>query len=83
MFGATSIVKNIGHGIAFDGKGTWSFGNNYARNVIMFGVDNIPSSHADNCKNNLLVLCEGGTFGIMEALVHQRKSLVLTLLRQR
>ena len=54
MFGATSIVKNSdkekrlynGYRIAFDKKGTWRFGNDYARNVIIFGVDNSSSSHA-------------------------------------
>ena len=52
MFGATSIVKNSdkekwldnGYRIAFDKKGTWRFGNDYARNVIIFGVDNSSSS---------------------------------------
>ena len=38
--------------IAFDGKGELSFGNDYARNVIIFEVDNSSSSHADNLKNN-------------------------------
>ena len=28
-----------GWGIAFDGKGFWSFDNDTARNVIIFGVD--------------------------------------------
>ena len=45
---ATNIVKNSdkekyidrGYGRAFDGKGEWSFGNGYARNVIIFGVAN-------------------------------------------
>ena len=48
MFGTTSIVKNndknklvySGYGIAFDGKGQWSFGHDYAKNVIFFGDDN-------------------------------------------
>ena len=71
------------YGIELHGKGMWSFGNNHARNVIMFGVDNNSSSHADNYKNNFLVSYEGDTFGIREDLVHQRKSLVLTLLKQR
>ena len=39
----------------FDGKSEWGFGNDYARNVIIFGVDNSSSSHADNLTNNLLV----------------------------
>ena len=63
LFGAANIVKNgnkekyvySGYGMAFDGKGEWSFGNDYARNVIIFGVDNSLSSHADNLKNNLLI----------------------------
>ena len=48
MFGATNIMKNSdkemyvysGYGIAFDGKGEWSFGNDYARNDVICGVDN-------------------------------------------
>ena len=74
MFGVTSIVKNSdkekwvyrGHGIAFDEKVRWSLGNGDVRKVMIFGVDNCSSSHADNCKNNFLVLGEGNTFGINE-----------------
>ena len=29
-----------------------SFGNDYARNIIIFGVDNTSLSHTDNLKNN-------------------------------
>ena len=29
-----------GYGIEFDGKGEWSYGNDLARNVIIFRVDN-------------------------------------------
>ena len=51
LLGATSIVKNSdkgkyvysGYGMAFDGKGEWSFGNDYARNFIIFGIDNSSS----------------------------------------
>ena len=61
MFAATNIVKNSdkekyvysSYRIEFDGKGEWSFGKNYAKNVIIFGIDNSPSSHIDNLKNNL------------------------------
>ena len=52
------------YGIEFDGKGSWSFGNDYTRNVVIFGVDNSSSSHTDNQKNNFLILSEGDTFGI-------------------
>ena len=48
----------------FDGKGSRSFGNDFARNVVIFGVDNSSSSHTDNRKNNFLVLVEGQADGI-------------------
>ena len=72
LFGATSIAKNSNkekwvysaYGIAFDGKGEWSFGNDNAKNVIIFGVDVSSSSHADILNNISLVLGEGDTFGI-------------------
>ena len=40
-----------GYEIAFDGKGSWSFSNDYARNVVIFGVDTSSSSHINNRKN--------------------------------
>ena len=56
-----------GRGIAFDGEGSWSFGNDFARNVSIFGIDNNSSSHTDNQKNNLLVLGERPIDGINES----------------
>ena len=50
--------------IALDWRGEWSFCNDYAGNVIIFGVDNSSSSRADNLKNNFVILGEGDTFGI-------------------
>ena len=38
------------YGIAFDGNGEWSFDNDYARNIVIFGVNNSSSYHADNHK---------------------------------
>ena len=63
LFGATNIVKNgdkekyvyNGYRIAFDGKCEWSFASDYARNVIIFGVDNSSSSHVDNLNNSFLI----------------------------
>ena len=63
LFGSTNIVKNndkekyvySGFGIAFDGKGEWSFGDDFARNVIIFGVNNSSSSHTDNLKSDLIL----------------------------
>ena len=51
-----------GYRITFDSAGSWSFDN--ARKVVIFGVDNSSSSHADDCKNNFLMLGESSTFGI-------------------
>ena len=65
-----------GFEVTFDSAGSWSFSNDSAANVITFGVDNSPSSHADNYKNNFLVL------GEVQLLVQQRKSLVLILAKQ-
>ena len=53
-----------GSGKAFDGEGKWSFENDTARNVVTFGFYNSSSSHADNHKNNFLVLGERDTFSI-------------------
>ena len=72
LFGATNTVRNSDrenyvysvYGIAFDGKSAWSFSDDFARNVIIFGVDNSSSSHTDNLKNDFLILGERDTFGI-------------------
>ena len=53
-----------GYGIAFDEAGSWNIGNGDAKNVIIFGVDNSSLSHADNRKNQFLMLGEGPTYGI-------------------
>ena len=45
-------------------KGSWSFDNDYARNVMNFGVDSSLSSHTDNLRNEFLILSERDTFGI-------------------
>ena len=55
----TNIAKNSdkskyvysGYEIAFDGIGSWSFGNDIATNVIIFGVNNSSSSHTNYRKN--------------------------------
>ena len=46
----------------------WNFNDDFARNVIIFGVDNSSSSHLDNIKNVFLILGEGDTFGINRSL---------------
>ena len=62
LFGATNIVKisnkekyvYSGYRITFDSASSWSFDDDFTRNVIIFGVDNSSSSHSDNHKKNFL-----------------------------
>ena len=65
LFGAVSLTKNAdtdkykysGYGIRFDRRGEFSFGDGFGRNCIIFGTDlSNSSSHANNKKNNILVL---------------------------
>ena len=72
FFGGANIVKNSDkskyvysdYGIAFDGAGSQSFGNDFARNVVIFGVDNSSLCHADIHKNWFLFLSKGLTYDI-------------------
>ena len=58
LFGTVKLVRNRVKSkftynvreIAFDGKGLWSFGNELARDVVVFDFDNSSSSHTDNKK---------------------------------
>ena len=60
LLGETNKVKNSdkesyvysSNWIAFDGKGECNFGNEFARNVVIFGVDDSWSSPTDNCRND-------------------------------
>ena len=65
-----SIKSNFfynGRGIGFDGEGSWSFGNDFARNYTTFGVDNSSSPHSYNRINNFLVLGEDPTDAINDS----------------
>ena len=74
MFGATNIVKikkenkerwvYSSYAIAFDWKGDWNFGNDFARNVIIFGLDKSSLSHTNNRINYFLILVEEDTLCI-------------------
>ena len=61
------IKKSIsGYGITIDSASSWSFDNDTARNVIIFGIDNSSPSHAENRKNNFLLISEDPSFSINE-----------------
>ena len=70
LFGAVSLTENAdidkykysGYGIGFDRHREFSFGNGLGKNCIIFGADlSSRSSHANNKKNNTLVLGKNGT----------------------
>ena len=75
LFEGTNVVKNSDKenyvysacGITLDSAGSWSFDNDFARNVIIFGVDNSSPSHSDNRNKNFKLLGEGPAFGINES----------------
>ena len=84
LFGAIKITKNAtdssknkyeGHGLCFDGGGTFSFGNRIdATNAIIFGADMSGSTvHPNNKTNNIYILEEGIVQGINITSIHTEK----------
>ena len=63
-------------------RSSWSFSNNFAKNVVIFGVANSSLSHADNRKIKLLVLGEVSTDGVNYSVGAAGKKLVLTSVKQ-
>ena len=71
FFGTVKLVRNTikskfaynGGGIGYNGEVSWSFGNEFARNVAIFGVDNSSSCHTDTRK----------TQGINDSMAQQKK----------
>ena len=53
-----------GYGITFDSANSWSFVNEFARSVIVFGADNSSSSYSNNRKNIFLILGESPTYRV-------------------
>ena len=62
-----------GYGIVFDGGGLWSFSNEFARNVVIFGVGNSSSSHADNHRKS-----EGPTYDKSGSFVAAEKKISIS-----
>ena len=58
-------------------------GNEFARNVLFFSVDNSSSSRTDNRKNNFLVLVKGPTNDINGSLGTGEKTFCINLVKQR
>ena len=60
--------------MTFDGEGSWSFGNEFFRDVVIFDVDNNSPFHNYNWRNNFLVLGKRSTEGIDNGTVAAEKS---------
>ena len=91
LFGAANTVelcdKNkciySGYGIKFRGDGSWSFGDGFSRNDVIFGVDNSSSSHLGNYKNCSLVLGEGPTDNINDSVDHAEKNFDINFIKHK
>ena len=82
FFGAVSLTKNADIdqykysdcGIGFDRKGEFSFGSRrFGKNCIIFGADMSSSSHANNKRNNILVLGKDFVQGINGTTIYAEK----------
>ena len=71
------------YGIAFDWAGSWSFGNEFAKNVIILAVDKSLLSHVDNRMNKFLLLGVGPTNDNISKAGTAETKLVLILVKQR
>ena len=59
LFGTIKLVTNAINSNfrkkAFDVQGSWSFCNDFAGNVVVFGVDNSSSSLTDDGRDNAFI----------------------------
>ena len=91
FLGATIIVTNngknkylySGYRIAFNGTSSWSFCNDFARNLIIFNADNNLLSTTNNVENYFLLLGEGTNDDINDFVGATEKNLVLAALKQK
>ena len=82
LFGAVILTKNAdidqykysGYGIGFDRKGEFSFGTRgFGRSCIILWAAMSSSSHANNKKNNILVLGKDFAQGINGTTIYAEK----------
>ena len=58
MFATVKVTRNAikrkfiynGYAIAFDGAGSWSFGNEFAQSILVSSVDNNSCRHSKSRK---------------------------------
>ena len=80
LFGSVKLTKNAnfdkygysGYGIGFDRETSFSFGNDFGKNVIIFGVDMSSSTKVDSRKKDILILGGGPTQGLESTLCAEK-----------
>ena len=80
----TAEINKYGYswyGIGFDRETSFSFGNDFDKNVIIFEVDMSSSIKIDNRKKHILVLGKGPTQAL-ESTLSAKKCTPLILLRK-
>ena len=65
--------KYSGYGIGFDRKRSFSFGNGYGQNVIIFGADMSRSIHSTNKTKNILVFDKDFVQGLDDTTIYAEK----------
>ena len=89
LFLAVSLTKHTdigqykysGYGIGFSRRDEFSFGNEYGKNVIVFGVDANNSIHATNKTQNILIHGRDLTQGLAGTTVYVENCIQLILLK--
>ena len=92
FFGAVNFTKNVdpnkyeygGYGVGFDACLQFSLWNReWGKNVVIFGVDDSSSLHADNRKKDFLVLGQGLTDGLDDTTIAAEANILLILRNQK
>ena len=89
LFGSVKLTKNTdvdkygysAYGIGFDRETSFSFGNDFGKNVITFGVDMSSSRKIDNRKKGISIFGKVPTQRL-ESTLRQKNCIQLTLLRK-
>ena len=74
-------IDKYRYGLGFDRKGTFSVGNGFGKNYIIFEVDMSSSVHVGNKTKNILILGEGPTQGLDDTTLIAEKNIQLILLK--
>ena len=82
MFRAVSLSKHMdidhykcsGYGIGFDRKGEFSFGNEFDRNVIIFGADMSSSVYTNKRTKTILILGKDFMQGLDNTAIYAEKT---------